>query len=272
MPIRIDTCVAQHIGDRVEQQDRITLLPHARCRGTVMAALADGMGGHSGGRMAAEQVVQTAEQLFSDFAPDPGGAQTFLRSVIAEAHLAIKLSRFTTDQDPHSTAVVLLLQPDRVDWAHCGDSRAYHFRGESLVARTPDHSLVAEMVRQGKISEFQALNHPHRSVLVHCLGADTDPRVDFGATAPLAAEDTFLLCSDGLWSYFSDEELGGVLAACNPRESAEVLIQRARDRAAGQGDNLSLAIIKLTRTPAQQTVPSSAGATPEFRMPVGEAA
>jgi hypothetical protein len=63
-----------------------------------------------------------------------------------------------------------------------------------------------------------------------------------------------------------------VLAACNPRESAEVLIQRARDRAAGQGDNLSLAIIKLTRTPAQQTVPSSAGATPEFRMPVGEAA
>lgn len=272
MPIRIDTCVAQHIGDRVEQQDRITLLPHARRRGTVMAVLADGMGGHSGGTMAAEQVVHTAQQLFSEFAPDPGSAQPFLRSVIAEAHVAIKLSRFTSDQDPHSTAVVLMLQPDRVDWAHCGDSRAYHFRGESLVARTPDHSLVAEMVRQGRISEFQALNHPHRSVLMHCLGADTDPRVDFGTTAPLKAEDTFLLCSDGLWTYFSDEELGGVLAAYNPRESAEILIQRARDRAAGQGDNLSLAIIKLSRTPAQQGAAFAPNSEPEARVPAGEPA
>jgi serine/threonine protein phosphatase PrpC len=273
MPIRIDTCVAQHIGDRVEQQDRITLVPHGRHRGTVMAVLADGMGGHTGGTMAAEQIVHTAQQLFSDFAPNPGGgAQPFLRSVISEAHVAIKLSRFTSDQDPHSTAVVLVLQPDRVDWAHCGDSRAYHFRGEALVARTPDHSLVAEMVRQGRISEFQALNHPHRSVLMHCLGADTDPRVDFGATAPLAADDTFLLCSDGLWTYFSDEELGGVLAAYNPRESAEILIQRARDRAAGQGDNLSLAIIKLSRTLAQQPAAAAPGTVPEARAAVGESA
>lgn len=247
MSLKIETCVAQHVGDRAEQQDRIALFPHPQRRGMLMAVVADGMGGHSGGAIAAEQVVHKARELFGEYAPNGDPARNLLRSVIDEAHLMIKLARYTTEHDPHTTAAVLMLQPGRIDWAYCGDTRVYHFRGDRLVARTADHSYVAELVRQGKINEHQALHHPQRSVLMHCLGADRQPRVDFGELTPLGDNDTLLLCSDGLWSYFSDAELGGVLAVHSPREAAEILVERARGRAAGQGDNLSVAIIKLTR-------------------------
>lgn len=258
MALKVETCVAQHLGDRTEQQDRVALFPHPNRRGMLMAVLADGMGGHSGGAIAAEQVVHQAKQLFAEFAPNAESSHNLLRAVIEEAHLIIKLTRFTSERDPHSTAAVLLLQPERIDWAYCGDSRIYHFRRDKLVTRTVDHSLVAQLVRQGKINEHQALNHPQRSMLMYCLGGDRQPHLDFGDSAPLAGDDVFLLCSDGLWGYFSDSELGGVLAVYSPREAAEILIERARDRANGQGDNISLAIVKLTQDKAQVAPPAGA--------------
>ncbi|MGB0129252.1 MAG: protein phosphatase 2C domain-containing protein [Rhodocyclaceae bacterium] len=247
MPFRVDACVAQHLGDRVEQQDRLAIFPHPKISGLLMAVLADGMGGHSGGAIAAEQVIHKARQIFSEFSPRSEPARNMLTAVLDESHLAIKLSRFTSEQDPHTTAALLLLQPGRVDWAHCGDSRIYHFRREKLSSRTSDHSYVAELQRQGKISAQQALNHPQRNVLLHCLGGDRDPRLDFGETAPLDTDDVFLMCSDGLWGHFSDPELGGVLALHSPRRAAEILIERARGRAGGQGDNISVAIVKLAQ-------------------------
>lgn len=247
MPITVDTCVAQHIGDRKEQQDRVALIPHPTRRGMLMAVLADGMGGHTGGAIAAEQVVHKAKQSFAVFAPASESPHELLRDIIDEAHVVIKLTRFTSEADPHSTAAVLLLQQGRVDWAHCGDSRIYHFRGDQLVAKSGDHSLVAELVRLGHINEAQAQTHPQRNILLACLGAERPPQIDFGEAAPLSGDDVFLLCSDGLWGYFSDAELGGVLAAHAPRAAAEILIQRARVRADGGGDNISLAIIKLSQ-------------------------
>lgn len=245
MALSIETCVAQHIGDRKEQQDRVALLPHPTRRGVLMAVLADGMGGHTGGGMAAEQVILKAQQNFEVFAPASETPRDLLRGIIDEAHVVIKLTRFTSEKDPHSTACALLFQPGRVDWAHCGDSRIYHFRGERLVARTTDHSLVAELMRLGKINREQALDHPQRNVLLGCLGSEREPTIDYGATEPPADQDIFLLCSDGLWAYFSDAELGGVLAAHAPRAAAELLVQRARERGRGAGDNLSLVIVKL---------------------------
>lgn len=271
MPVRIDTCAAQHLGDRTEQQDRLVILPHPKRPGLLMAVLADGMGGHSGGAMAAEQVIYKAKQLFGDFAPESESGRQLLRTIVEESHLSIKLSRFTSEQDPHSTVAVLLLQSGRVDWAHCGDSRVYHFRGDKLQSRTIDHSFVAELQRQGKINAQQALTHPQRNVLLHCLGADRDPVVDSGESAPLAGDDAFLLCSDGLWGCFSDAELGGVLAANSPREAAEILIDRARSRAAGQGDNISVAIVKLTKESAEPKAAATASSTSRASVPPGAA-
>jgi serine/threonine protein phosphatase PrpC len=267
MLVKIDTCAAQHLGDRVEQQDRLVILPHPKRRGLLMAVVADGMGGHSGGAMAAEQVIYKARQLFGEFAPESESGRQLLRNIVEESHLSIKLSRFTSEQDPHTTAAVLLLQSGRVDWAHCGDSRVYHFRGDKLQSRTIDHSFVAELQRQGKINAQQALTHPQRNVLLYCLGGDRDPVIDSGESTPLADDDAFLLCSDGLWGCFSDAELAGVLAGNSPREAAEILIDRARSRAAGQGDNISIAIVKLTKESAEPKAADAASSTGRANVP-----
>ena len=267
MALSVETCAAQHIGDRKEQQDRVALFPHPKRPGLLMAVLADGMGGHTGGAMAAEQVVFKARQNFEEFAPADESPQDLLRSIIDESHTVIKLTRFTSEQDPHTTACVLLFQAGRVDWAHCGDSRIYHFRNDKLVSRSSDHSYVNEMVKQGYLTPEQAEHHPQKNVLLGCLGSEREPTIDFGGTAPLADGDIFLLCSDGLWAYFSDAELGGVLAAHPPRAAAEILIQRSRDRANGHGDNCSLAIVKLVEKKVEKKPGPPSAAHPSGAPP-----
>jgi serine/threonine protein phosphatase PrpC len=254
MPINIDACVAQHQGDRKEQQDRVALLPHPKGGGVALAVVADGMGGHTGGALAAQQVVHTARNNLEQFSARSETAQTMLEASLREAHMLIKASRFINEKDPHSTAVMLLLQPGRVSWAHCGDSRLYRFRGDQLLFRSTDHSYVEQLLAKGKITLEQAAVHPNRNILVTSLGGNDVPKIDFGETDDLQAGDSFLLCSDGLWGYFSDDELGGVLAAYSAREASDILINRSRARAQGEGDNVSVAILKLVEVPTKKTV------------------
>ena len=110
MAIAIDACAAQHQGDRREQQDRVAILPHPRSRGVALAVVADGMGGHTGGALAAEQVIHTARNNLEHFAPSEESARWLLENSMREAHTMIKASRFMNEKDPHSTAVMLLLQ------------------------------------------------------------------------------------------------------------------------------------------------------------------
>ena len=161
----------------------------------------------------------------------------------------IKASRFMNEKDPHSTAVMLLLQPGKVSWAHCGDSRIYRFRGDRMGFHSTDHSYVEQLVRQGKITPEQALVHPNRNILITSLGGGESPKIDIGEAEDLQDGDSFLLCSDGLWGYFSDQELGEVIAGFSAREASELLISRARSRAKGEGDNISVAILKLAEVP-----------------------
>ena len=252
MPLNVDACVAQHQGDRKEQQDRVALLPHPKGGGVALAVVADGMGGHTGGVLAAQQVIHTARNNLERFSARLECPQEMIESSLGEAHLLIKASRFINEKDPHSTAVMLLLQPGKISWAHCGDSRLYRFRGDQPAFRTVDHSYVEQLVAKGKISPEQALVHPNRNILITSLGGEDTPRIDFGQADDVQAGDAFLLCSDGLWGYFSDAELGGVIAAYSAREASEVLISRARVRAQGEGDNVSLAILKFVEAPAEK--------------------
>ena len=250
MPIAVDACAAQHQGDRREQQDRVAIFPHARRNGIALAVVADGMGGHTGGALAAEQVVHTARNNLDHFSPAEESSHCLLENSMREAHTMIKASRFMNEKDPHSTAVMLLLQPGRVTWAHCGDSRLYHFRGEQLVHRTVDHSYVEHLVAIGKITPEQALTHPNRNVLLTSLGGADEPKFDFDETDDLLAGDAFVLCSDGLWAYFDDAEMAALVANHSARDACEKMIELARQRGAGSGDNLSLAIIKLVEAMA----------------------
>jgi serine/threonine protein phosphatase PrpC len=243
--ISLESCTAQHIGDREEQQDRVAMFPNPKYPGALMIALADGMGGLSGGSLAAEQVIHAAKHNFDAFGPG-GDVKEVLAGCINDAHEGIQLAAMTSGLEPHSTACILVMQPGRVDWAHCGDSRIYHFRNGQLLSRTVDHSMVMrKMVLPGYITEEQAEQHPNKNLLMSCLGDHARPEMDFGESAPLQAGDCFFVCSDGIWAYFSTEELGGILTTMAPRQAAETLIERARERAKGRGDNCSIAILKL---------------------------
>jgi serine/threonine protein phosphatase PrpC len=255
MPFNIETCTAQHIGDRSEQQDRVGLFAHPGRKGTLLAVLADGMGGHTGGALAAQQVVHSAKTNFETGSLAASDIRATLTASINDAHDGIKLTRLSSETDPHSTACLLILQPGRVDWAHCGDSRIYHFRDGQLLSRTWDHSHVMNLVKMGYLTEEQAEQHPQKNLLISCLGEEEPPQVDCTESAPLADGDCFLLCSDGLWAYFADEELGRVLKDFPVRQAAEILINTARDRANGRGDNCSLAIVRLQQLEEEKAVP-----------------
>jgi PPM family protein phosphatase len=238
------TGIAQ--GDRDYQQDQIALLKHPHVHGCLLAVVADGMGGKSGGRKAADQVLLTATQLFERFRPGVDHAVTLLKQIVQEAHLVIKLIAIASEQEPHSTLAAFLIQANgECHWVHSGDSRIYHYHEKNLVKRTLDHSYVQALVSSGQITQAQAQNHPKSNFLIGCLGTNDDPPMDFHSITQLQPHDVLMCCSDGLWQYFTSAELGLILSSLSPRESTEFLIQKARTRACGKGDNLSLAVVKL---------------------------
>jgi len=233
-------------GDRLYQQDQVEVFVHPRVPGCLLAILADGMGGKSGGRKAADQVLLIARQLFERFAPGRDNAPDLLRRLVQESHLMIKLTAITSEQEPHSTIAAALVLPNReCHIAHAGDSRVYVFKGAQMQMRTLDHSLVQRLVEQGDISEEEANDHPHANLLTGCLGADEDPPMALARVEQLDVGDSVLVCSDGLWHYFTARELGTITNALRPRDASKMLISKARQRARGGGDNLSLALVRL---------------------------
>jgi PPM family protein phosphatase len=242
----IEAGTGQHLGDRKEQQDRVALLTASKAPGYMMAILADGMGGSKGGAMAAEQVIHSARQLFNEFSPLTHTVESLLETIVAESHTILKLIGITASNQPHTTMVALVLTPDRrAIWAHAGDSRLYRFHGPNFREHTVDHSHVETLVLKGEITREQARKHKMSNLLVNGLGGKHNPYVTIDTHRHLQVGDAFLLCSDGLWHYFKDAELGPLIATHTPRQAAEMMIGKARERAYGNGDNCSLAIIKL---------------------------
>ena len=137
---RLSATTGIHRGDRAYQQDQVQILPHARVPGCVMGVLADGMGGKSGGRKAADQVLLTAQQLFERYSPSRDDPTEALKQLELEAHLMIKLTAITSEEEPHSTIAAFLISPTReCDFVHAGDSRIYHFRAAEMVSLSLIH-------------------------------------------------------------------------------------------------------------------------------------
>lgn len=249
---KIEAGTGQHIGDRKEQQDRVALFAAPHAPGYMLAVVADGMGGKSGGALAAEQVIRTTKLLFDEFYPG-NDVRKLLENIVNEAHTVIKLSGVSTEKEPHSTFVALVITPQKqAIWAFAGDSRLYRFSGPNYAEKTKDHSYVERLVDEGKIAADEAKNHKMANILVNVLGSSTAmPYISYGEYGPLKATDSFLLCSDGLWHYFDDPELSAAIAANSPRQASELLIRKARERANGHGDNCTFAIVKLVKPPAE---------------------
>ncbi len=243
---RFSAATGLHRGDRAYQQDQVEVMVHPQAKGTMLAIVADGMGGKSGGRKAADQVLMTARQIFERYAPSTDDAGELLRSLVLESHMMIKLTAITSEEEPHSTLAAFMVGPDlRCDVVHAGDSRVYHFRGAEMMKRTVDHSFVQRLIDEGKITEDAANTHPQSNLLTGCLGTAADPPVSLWHVGRVDFGDTLLACSDGLWHYFTPKEIGAIVHTLPPREAADMLISKARQRARGGGDNLSLALARI---------------------------
>jgi PPM family protein phosphatase len=244
--LRLQAATGLHKGDRQYQQDQVAVFVHPQHNRCLLAVVADGMGGKSGGRKAADQVLLTAQQLFERYSPDSEDPAELLRQICSESHLMIKLTAISAEEEPHSTLAVCLVTPDlNCHWLHTGDSRIYWVHDAQFKQRTFDQSYVQRLVDEGQLSEADAQSHPQSNLLTACLGTQQEPTPVETEIGQLKPGDALMICSDGLWHYFNNRELATVLSGLTPREAAELLINKARQRAQGGGDNLSLAIIRL---------------------------
>ena len=249
---KIEAGTGQHIGDRDEQQDRVALIAAPKAPGYMMAVLADGMGGAGGGAIAAEQAVRTAKQVFEHFSPLTDAIETMLHAIADEVHTIIEIMRMASELRPQTTLAMLVLTPERTAvWGHAGDSRIYRYAGPNLAERTVDHSYVEPgnpRYRSAASPDLprSAALPPASTVLLNVLGKPGPaPVLTIGRYAELQAGDAFMLCTDGLWHHCNDAECGAAIAMNPPRDAAQMLIKKARERATGNADNCSLAIVKL---------------------------
>ncbi len=195
------------LGHRQENQDRLAVVANGQA---ALVVVADGMGGHQGGALAAETAVESLRMGFlSVMEPilDPIG---YLHQAMANAHSAVvavgQMMQF--EVRPRATCAVCLIQQGASYWVHVGDSRLYQFRDGTLVTRTRDHSHVERLLRDGSITLAEAPTHPMRHYVEQCLGGDPVlPEMTVTGRKALQRHDLLLVCSDGFWSNFQDDDL-----------------------------------------------------------------
>jgi serine/threonine protein phosphatase PrpC len=226
--------------------------------------VADGMGGARAGEVASRIAVEAFERGL----PDSGSPEERLADRVREANRQIhEVSRAEHERAGMGTTITAAYLDDgEVAIAHVGDSRAYLFRDGKLKRLTQDHSLVGELVRRGKLTEEQAEEHPQRSIITRALGPEPSVDVDTW-TYPVRDGDVLLLCSDGLTSMITEEQIAEVLAT-------EVDLERGGDRliaeanAAGGRDNITVVLSRFEEVGANAPVDaptmigSSAAAAP----------
>ena len=204
-------------------------------------AVADGMGGAKAGEVASAVAVEAVEEARESGEP----AEAQLASIVRDANRRI-YDLAVADESRRGMGTTLTLAKvhgDEVSLAHVGDSRAYRLRDGELSQLTRDHSLVAELERSGQITPEAAEHHPQRSIITRALGPEPDVEVD---TYTLAGRegDVFLICSDGLTSMISDDEVGSILrSAASLDEAAGALVLAANQ--SGGKDNITVILFRL---------------------------
>lgn len=233
------------VGNREENQDRVAI---AVGEGAAFMAVVDGMGGHADGARAAETAIRTMVGAFWETSQplfDPDG---FLHLTIGLAHDAVvRLGQALPPEiRPRATCAICLVQGASAYWAHVGDSRVYLLRNGQVFDRTRDHSHVELLLRAGRITEQQALVHPMRNYVECCIGGDPVlPEMTVSSRRALKPGDLLLLCSDGLWSGLTDEQVAGLGRPDQAlRQSLGELGQQALLASAPFADNTTAAAIR----------------------------
>lgn len=256
------------VGARPYNQDRIG---HWYTRDSLLLVLADGMGGHLMGEVAAQIAVDTLAASFQKDAqtriPDP---DLFLFRAVGRIHAAIDeyARKLNLPDSPRTTLVASIVQDGTAWWTHIGDSRLYFIRRGSIVARTRDHTRVQQLVDQGRIREESVSSHPERNMLLQCLGGGHAPRIEPAASARLAKDDILLLCSDGFWGPLTQRQLLGTLAEKSIIDGLPELMTLAETRAGPQCDNVSVVAIGWGEEEVAQPLATATPATvPSYDLP-----
>jgi serine/threonine protein phosphatase PrpC len=230
------------VGDREENQDRVKVV---EADGATLLLAADGMGGHMDGAAAAELAVNTIEKAFLGQTHPVFDPQGFLHLAIGNAHAAlVELgAEQSLEARPRATCALCLIQDGAAYWAHVGDSRIYHLRGDQVHERSRDHSYVESLLYDGEISRAQLATHPLRNYVECCLGGDAElPRMSISTRKSLDKGDIMLVCSDGFWSPLAETllaELG--IANGTLTEALRILGETAIRAASPYSDNTSAA-------------------------------
>lgn len=199
---------ANHIGGRKYNQDRVG---YAYTNDALLLVIADGMGGHLHGEIAAQIAVYTFMSAFSRLESSTSKEpEVFLRATMRAGHDAI--IEYAREQklggNPGTTCVAALVQDGRIWFAHAGDSRFYLLRGKNISHVTKDHSVVQQWFDWGIITEEEMKTHPDRNKITNCLGGVEDMfYVEVSPSVEAQDGDTLLLCSDGFWSPLTEAEL-----------------------------------------------------------------
>ena len=199
-------------------------------------AVCDGMGGAQAGEVASGLAAETLAAAIADGRPLLAAAEQANAAVFPRANGDLDHTGMGT------TLTAVVLQDDTGHFVHIGDSRAYLLRDGALEQLSDDHSLVGEMVRDGRLSEEEAASHPHRSILSRALGTEPLARID-EFEVDLRAGDVLLLCSDGLSGAVPAEAISKALGRAAPDDAAAKLIAEARKH--GGPDNITVVVLRL---------------------------
>lgn len=239
---------ASSIGARESNEDRVA---HWTAPGSVLMAVADGLGGHLHGEVAAQIAVDVLGAAFMGEArsklDDPDG---FLVRALAAAHAAIvrEAEKRRLAENPRTVIAACVVQDGHAFWTHVGDCRFYLLRSGRILARSRDHTVVQRLVDEGRIREEAAGTHPHRNRLLQCLGGYQTPQLEPVASAQLAGEDIVLLCSDGFWGPLSQRQMIHSLLSRPLDEAIRELVSLAELCAGADCDNVSVVAMTWTQS------------------------
>lgn len=231
-------------GGRSNNEDRTT---YCYSRDALLMVIADGMGGHHHGEIAAQIAVQSLADAFQREAkPLLGDPFRFLQKGMTNAHHAILdyAARHRLPDSPRTTCVACVIQDNVAYWAHAGDSRLFLMRNGRVIAQTKDHSRIRLLLEEGLITEAQAAHHPDRNKIYSCLGSPSSPEIDFSRKTPLEHGDILLLCTDGLWGVTSGDLMAVALKGANLLQAVPMLLAQAELKGGVHGDNLSVVAVR----------------------------
>ncbi|WP_020652765.1 PP2C family protein-serine/threonine phosphatase [Massilia niastensis] len=226
-----------HIGGRKVNQDR---MGYSFTRDALLLVLADGMGGHARGELAATIALQTISMMFRMQArPYVKKPERFLEEALQQAHWDIVAYAAThkLPEAPRTTIVACLVQHNCAMWAHVGDSRLYWVRRNQVLARTRDHSHIEYLIEKGRADPSERNTHPDRNKLYNCLGASSEPKVELSRQASLEPGDVLMLCSDGLWTMLPETEIVHRLSTATVVQAVPDMVQMAAAIGGARADN-----------------------------------